>query len=133
MTWYRVLVIDDLAAVRRSIERVLHRAGHTVLTASNGEEACEVIRGTPVDVILMDLRMPSMSGETLFQLILSEWPDLAQRLAVMSGDPEAEDHAAWLALHNLPVLYKPFNLNEMTQVVMELGSRTDRPAQDNHA
>lgn len=127
MTAYRVLVVDDTAAVLRSIARSLERAGHTVLAAASGEEACDLLAETSVDVVLMDLRMPTMSGRTLFQLILAQWPDVARRLAVMSGDPDAEDQTDWLALHDLPVLAKPFTLDEVLELVETLGKRMDPP------
>ncbi|MEE8116608.1 MAG: response regulator [Gemmatimonadales bacterium] len=127
MTAYRVLVVDDTAAARRSLARSLERAGHTVLGAASGEEACDLLAEIPVDVVLMDLRMPTMSGRTLYQLILAQWPDVARRLAVMSGDPDAEDHTGWLALHNLPVLAKPFTLDEVFALVETLGKRMDPP------
>ena len=130
MTAYRVLIVDDTAAVRRSLARALERAGHTVLVAASGEEACDLLAETPVDVVLMDLRMPTMSGRTLFQLILAQWPDVARRLAVMSGDPDAEDHTDWLPLHNLPVLAKPFTLDEVFALVETLGKRMDPPARE---
>ncbi len=127
MTAYRVMVVDDTAAVRRSLARSLERAGHTVLDAASGEQACDLLAETPVDIVLMDLRMPTMSGRTLFQLILAQWPDVARRLAVMSGDPDAEEHTDWLVLHNLPVLAKPFTLHEVFALVETLGRRMDPP------
>jgi two-component system response regulator PrrA len=118
MTTHRILVVDDDAAVRRTLQRALDRAGHTVILAASGEQACEILQsGTAVDVALMDLRMPTMSGRTLFQMILAQWPLLAARLAVMSGDPEAEDHAAWMSMHDLPVLPKPFSLEEVYAMI----------------
>ena len=126
MTTLRILVVDDDAAVRRTLDRALGRAGHTVVLAASGEQACEILQaGTEVDVVLMDLRMPTMSGRTLFQMILAQWPVLAGRLAVMSGDPEAEDHAAWMSLHDLPVLPKPFSLAEVYATIDSL-ARAER-------
>ena len=133
MTSYRVLVVDDLPAVRRTVERVLVRNGHAVLTAASGEDACDVLEREQVDVVLMDLRMPTMSGRTLFQLILTKWPSLARRLAVMSGDPEADDHADWLGLHDLPIISKPFQVAELLAIVAHLGSRSEPTARDHGA
>lgn len=132
MTAWRILVVDDEPAVRRTLERALTRVGHTVHAAASGEEACELLNaGIEVDLALMDLRMPGMSGRTLFQMILAQWPDLAGRLAVMSGDPDADDHAAWLALHDLPLLPKPCSLADVYAMVELLGRRWRRKA-DGH-
>lgn len=122
----RVLIVDDEPAVRRALEKALSRAGHTVLLAPSGEQACELLAVQQVDAILMDLRMPSMSGQTLFHVILSQWPWLASRIAVMSGDPDAEDQQEWLAIYRLPVLGKPFELARVFDMVEHLCGEAER-------
>jgi CheY-like chemotaxis protein len=79
-----------------------------------------------VDAILMDLRMPVMSGQTLFHVILSQWPPMAARIAVMSGDPEAEEEQEWLALYRLPVIAKPFELSRVFDMVERLCVEAER-------
>lgn len=112
-----VLVVDDEAAIRRVLSRTLEQHGYRVQTAASGEEAFEVLSSTPVDLVLMDLRMPSMSGRTLYYMIRGQWPQLAERVVVTSGDPDAPDHRDWIALYALPVLAKPFELTEVVAVV----------------
>jgi two-component system KDP operon response regulator KdpE len=120
MTPLRVLVVDDEAPVRRTLERALGRKGHTVVVASSGEAACSVLTAQTVDVILLDLRMPTMSGQTLYHLILTQWPALANRVIVMSGDPDASDHDGWLELYDLPVVPKPFELQSVYTAIEDL-------------
>jgi CheY-like chemotaxis protein len=112
-----VLVVDDEPAVRRALEKALTRRGHKVLLATSGEQACDLLATQTVDAILMDLRMPSMSGQTLFHVILSQWPHLASRVAIMSGDPDADDQQEWLQLYHLPVISKPFELHLVFEMV----------------
>ncbi len=133
MTRLRVLVIDDLVSMRRTLQRALEHDGYEVLTAANGDEASDILRGTDVDVVLMDLRMPKMSGRTLYQLIRSQWPDLARRVVVMSGDPDSNEYRDWLALHDLPVLAKPFRLHDMRRIIAMLAERRAPDVRDNHA
>lgn len=108
-----ILLVDDEPGIRRALEKALTRMGHRVLLAGSGEEALELLEAFPVDIVLMDLRMPSMSGQTLYHSIVSRWPLLASHVVVMTGDPEAEDHNEWLELHDLPVLMKPFELSQL--------------------
>jgi DNA-binding NtrC family response regulator len=122
----RVLIVDDEPAVRRALEKALTRNGYTVFLAGSGEEACQFLGGEVVDAILMDLRMPSMSGQTLFHLILSQWPHLVQKVAIMSGDPE--DQQEWLEMYNLPVLAKPFELARVFGMVGMLTAAERRQA-----
>lgn len=103
----RILVVDDDPSVRRVLERALQRRGHVAYMAAAGDEALEILRTHEVDVVLMDLRMPGMSGQTLYHVIASQWPSLGTRVVVMSGDPDAVDHEEWLSLNNMPVISKP--------------------------
>lgn len=128
MRAFVILVVDDEPSVRRVLSRALTQAGYTVHTASTGEEAVELLRHHEVDAILMDLRMPSMSGQTLYHVIASQWPQLASRVVVMSGDVDAEDHAGWLELHSLPVLDKPFQLTDVFAVMARLVAGERREA-----
>jgi len=57
-----ILIIDDEAALRQTLARILQRAGHEVTTAESGEVALSLIANTTFDVIYMDLRMPGMPG-----------------------------------------------------------------------
>ncbi|MBF0606002.1 MAG: response regulator [Magnetococcales bacterium] len=59
---FRILVADDLEENVELLETRLQRAGHTVLVARNGLEAIERFKNNPVDIILMDIQMPSMDG-----------------------------------------------------------------------
>ena len=117
MTARTVLVVDDERALRRVIARALDGAGYRTLEAASGEEACELLRAEPVDVLLVDLRMPGMSGQTLFHAVSAEWPELTSRVIVMSGDPDAPDTAGWLDYHRLPVLPKPFDVSDLLAAV----------------
>jgi CheY-like chemotaxis protein len=117
MTPSTFLVVDDEPGIRKVLSRALTQFGHTVVLATTGEEACQVLETSQVDVVMLDLRMPSMSGQTLYHAIVSQWPELVGRVVVMSGDLEAKDHESWLSLHNLPVLPKPFEIAQLVDLV----------------
>jgi DNA-binding response OmpR family regulator len=63
----RVLVVDDDASVTRLVSLFLRDEGFEVLTAGNGEEALREIEQTEPDVIVLDLQMPVMDGETFYR------------------------------------------------------------------
>ncbi len=113
----RILVVDDEASIRRAVQRVLERHHFEVLLAGSGDEACALLEGHTVDVILLDLHMPGMSGATLFHVIATQWPVLANRVVVMSGDVDACSDESWLALNRLPLVLKPFLIHELLEVV----------------
>jgi two-component system nitrogen regulation response regulator GlnG len=123
-----VLVVDDEGGIRKVLTRALGRMGVSVQTAMSGEEAWVILSDNEVDLVLMDLRMPSMSGQTLYHMIATQWPHLADRVIVMSGDPEAQDHEDWLGLHDLPVLTKPFEIQQLLDLVTRLTASERREA-----
>lgn len=124
-----ILVVDDEPAIRRALEKALTRWGHKAFLATTGEAACETLGTQPIDLVLMDLRMPGMSGQTLFHSIAASWPHLLTRLIVMTGDPEAEDHHDWLRHHDLPVLMKPFELAQLESLLGQVVAEKRRRSQ----
>jgi len=58
-----VLVVDDEVRIRDLVRRYLEHEGHQVLTAGSGAEALEAARRTAVDLIVLDLRLPDITGE----------------------------------------------------------------------
>lgn len=60
---FTVLVVDDIATNRIVAKAMLESEGHTVVLAENGEEALEVLASQPLDLVLMDIQMPVMSGD----------------------------------------------------------------------
>lgn len=129
----KILIVEDEAAIRRAMQRMLSRMGHEILLAANGEEAAQLLRSHTPDVILMDLRMPGMPGETLYHLIAGQYPKLKSRVIVMTGDPEAEEHYEWLELNQLPVLMKPFEFSQLEALLRALfAGQEEQEQQDNH-
>lgn len=65
----KILVVDDERIVRDSLQSWLKEAGFEPITASSGEEALEIIEKEPVNIFLIDLKMPGMDGIELFRNI----------------------------------------------------------------
>src|SRR5207245_9081187 len=81
-----VLIVDDAAPLRRVLGRALEREGYRVLGAGSAETAYELLAAGPADAVLLDIRLPTMSGLALFLAIVNRWPALAGRIAIMTGD-----------------------------------------------
>jgi DNA-binding response OmpR family regulator len=109
-----VLVVDDEAPLRRVLERSLARHGHRVIGAASAETAYELLGSEQPDALLLDIHLPTMSGLALYLAIVHRWPVLEGRIAIMTGDAEAEDVRTWLERHHCVVIRKPFNLQEVT-------------------
>ena len=108
-----VLIVDDEAALRRVLERALAGRGYRVLTAASAETAYDMLSSEQADALLIDVSMPTMSGLSLYLTIVHRWPALEGRIAIITGDPEAEDVSAFQEHHRCTLIRKPFDLQEV--------------------
>ncbi|MGE4559464.1 MAG: transporter substrate-binding domain-containing protein, partial [Desulfobulbus sp.] len=88
-----LLVVDDIADNRKLIRSMLHETAITVREADCGQTALDMLENTPVDLILLDLRMPGISGYAVIEQIrgdarLSTVPVIAMTASVMVEDLE---------------------------------------------
>ena len=113
-----VLVADDNEVAQRLCRRVLEKAGHKVLTASDGLEAVSLALANPLDMILMDVAMPGMDGLEAMRQIKAQKPGMA--IVIASAHSMASDRERFLAAGADDVLSKPFRLTDLTAVVERL-------------
>jgi CheY-like chemotaxis protein len=71
-----VLIVDDDRAVLTFVERVLSEAGYQTKTATNGPDAIQLARQTPIDLLLTDVNMPQMTGDELARRLRHDEPTL---------------------------------------------------------
>jgi CheY-like chemotaxis protein/anti-sigma regulatory factor (Ser/Thr protein kinase) len=105
----RILVVEDEAEIAQMIAEVLVRDGHEILLASSGREALARLDGERVDLILSDLRMPDLDGPGLHRELAERAPELARRMAFVTGDVLTPDTGSFLDRAGLPVLEKPID------------------------
>ncbi len=79
----KILVVDDDAALRNLLVRMLKRAGYEVEEAADGRQAVRAYRASPADLVLTDMFMPEMDGMEAIMMLRREFPDV--RIVVMSG------------------------------------------------
>jgi DNA-binding response OmpR family regulator len=116
MSW-RILIIDDEPALRRTLERALTNHGYAVDSVADPDSAYQVLGEGNFDLVLLDLRLPQIPGDTLFLAIVRRWPHLLGRVILMSGDPWGE-HQDWpIELSSCPLLAKPFSLETLVKTV----------------
>ncbi len=60
-----VLVVDDEELIRKSLKQILERAGYRVKTANTGEEALKKAKTNSFDVVLIDIKLPDITGTDL--------------------------------------------------------------------
>jgi PAS domain S-box-containing protein len=109
-----VLVVDDEAAIRDVVHRVLTRAGYRVMTAAGQAQALGLLRepSVPVDLLLTDVVMPGMTGEAFAAQVEMVRPGI--RVLFMSGYEKP------VAIAGAQVLDKPFSRTALLTKVNQL-------------
>ncbi len=113
-TPHTILVVDDEAPPRRMLERWLSLRDYRAIGAGSAETAYELVASEPPDALLLDSRLPTMSGLALYLAIVHRWPALEGRIGVMTGDAEAHEMSAWLERHRCTVIRKPVDLDALS-------------------
>ena len=77
------------------------------------------------DLVLLDLRLPQMAGDTFFLAIVRRWPRLLGRVILMSGAPPEEEQEWPPELAACPILSKPFALEALGKLVESVLAKAD--------
>ena len=114
----RILVVEDVAAVREFVRRALINEGHEVAVAEDGLKGLSILSGGDFDLLLTDIVMPGLDGIALALKAAKEFPKV--RILLMTGYAAERQRA-----HNLDALIhrvipKPFSLQEICRVVNEV-------------
>jgi DNA-binding NtrC family response regulator len=113
----RILIVDDEPGLRRTLERALTRQHYDVVAVADPNSAYQMLSETTFDLVLLDLRLPQIGGDTLYLAIIRHWPRLRDRVILMSGDPWSEQLDWPKELVSCPVLAKPFSLETLAKTV----------------
>ena len=112
-TMLRVLAVDDEAAVVELMARALTSFGHEVDVATEGADALRMIHLADYDAIILDLKMPGLSGADVFRALRGMHPELASRVLFATGDIGSPGTREFLFATGARVLYKPFGLDAL--------------------
>jgi two-component system, response regulator, stage 0 sporulation protein F len=90
----KILVADDEMAIRLLYSEELKEEGYEVYTAANGREALEIVEKMPLDLVILDIKMPEMDGIEALRQIKERKPDLPVLLSTAYGEYK-QDFATW--------------------------------------
>lgn len=110
MSGARILVVDDEMQVLRLLRTALTERGYDVTTASSGEDALELLVRRSVDVIILDLVMPGMSGLEVCRIVREQ---SGVPVIVLSAHGDEHDKVLALDLGADDYLTKPFGMEEL--------------------
>jgi DNA-binding NtrC family response regulator len=111
----RILVIDDEPSVTDALRLVLTELGHHVDSAKTGEEAKELLKGSPYGLVFTDLRLPDASGIDLLTLIKSDTPDT--EVIVMTAHGSLDITIEAIKGGAFYYIEKPFTPHQVTTLI----------------
>ena len=112
-----ILVVDDEASVRVALQRYLAARGHNVETTASGQDALALLRAGEYDAVIVDMRMPDLSGEQLFEELRAADREHAERVIFTTGDLVSEQMRRFLDGSGRPCVPKPFEFSSFDQVL----------------
>jgi CheY-like chemotaxis protein len=109
---YTILVVEDEEPLRSVIVSFLSKLGHSSLTANDGVEALDKIKGNKIDAVITDIKMPNMDGIILTSEISRQYPELP--VMVMTAFDEEYSAGTAISVGAREFIKKPFSLDEFS-------------------
>jgi DNA-binding response OmpR family regulator len=122
----RILVVEDDPLVQKALKRLFETEGYVVEVQANGQSALESFQAAPPAVIILDLRLPKLSGSDLCKQIKEQAPTLP--IVVLSATTDVSDKVLLLELGADDYVTKPFSPRELLARVRAALRHTSRTA-----
>jgi len=118
-----VLLVDDEKTIRMFLENTLKDDGYETFTAENGEEALQIVEKELPDLVLLDLKLPDISGLEVLEKVKKEFPEICIIMLTAFGDIETAVSAMRKGAFDF--ISKPVNLEQLLLIV-EKGLNSQR-------
>jgi CheY-like chemotaxis protein len=112
---HKILVVDDEPVVIASADKILSAEGYVVRIADNAESALDSLQTDVADLMLIDLKLPKLSGIELLEIVNKQFPQIAA--VVITGYTTEENAIASLQKGAFDFLPKPFSFEELLGTV----------------
>ncbi|MBS2021226.1 MAG: sigma-54-dependent Fis family transcriptional regulator [Deltaproteobacteria bacterium] len=115
-----VLIVDDNPSIRQTVEAIVRAAGMKPTVADSGEAALETLRTAPVDIVLLDVQMPGMSGLEVLKIARERHPDVGiLMLSVLKDLPVVVEAMRLGAVDYVTKDFSPPELSARLQKTLE--------------
>ena len=116
-----LLIVDDQAGIRLLLKEVFYKEGFDIKLAANGMEALQFVAEKIPDCILLDMRMPGLSGVEVLKRIKKQSADVPVVMMTAYGEIELTEEAFQHGAERY--FTKPFNIYEVRDAVVEIVNR----------
>ena len=111
----KILVVDDEEIVLKSCRKILEGGGHEVFTALSGQEAFDLLKSEPFDIVITDVKMPGVDGMEVLEKVKKEYPDIL--VIIITGYSTVQSAVQAMKLGAFDYIPKPFTPDEVLVVV----------------
>jgi two-component system KDP operon response regulator KdpE len=122
----RILVVDDDPDILRTLTRGLERRHYEVVCAAKADSAYTILENQHIDVVVLEVLMPHVSGDVLALAITRKWPRMVGRIILMSGDPSRGEQLK-LRGAPFPFLAKPFTFDQLCGLIETIERKNADP------
>jgi len=113
----KIMLVDDEERFLKTTQKILSKKGYRVETASSGIEALEKLRTTPVQVVILDVKMPGMDGNQTLVEIKKQYPMV--EVIMLTGHATVESAIDGLKSGASDYLMKPADIGDVIQKAEE--------------
>jgi DNA-binding NtrC family response regulator len=110
-----ILVVDDDAAVRKSLSTILSQEGYLVETVENGKQAIRISEKSRFDIALVDIKLPDMEGTELLSRLKENQPRMI--MIVITGFPTLENAMETVNEGADGYILKPFDVQKLLEMI----------------
>ena len=111
----RILIVDDEERLRVTCGRFLTNRGYEVVTAENGQQALDILAKEPLDIILLDLKMPIMGGEEVLEITGARYPDIP--VIIITGHGTVDTAVECMKKGAYDFVTKPFQIDQFVLTI----------------
>jgi len=113
-----ILLLDSEPVVRDVVSAILERAGHQVKATGDFEDAIEIMRTRPPDLVVTNVYLKGITGHDAMRRIRNEFPDL--QVLMISGLPDDRTIRSWLGEDGFDTFPKPFTATALMEKVRQV-------------
>lgn len=110
-----IMIADDVDMVRRFIRRIVEDLGHTPIEAENGEAAWQKFQRQPIDLFVVDVKMPEMDGVTFLHKVKEKDPHAV--IIMVTGFPSADVITETIEEEAYTYVTKPLKVDQMRDLI----------------
>ncbi len=123
----KILIVDDETKILKLLSRYFSRHGHDVRTTTEPREALRLVQAERYDVLVLDHRMPELTGLELFKQVLRLHEGATPEIILMTAHATVEKAVETMKLGAVDYIQKPFDFDSMKEAIRKaLERREDR-------